>query len=137
MDQSHRPNRAKRLWYKWREMGVRRDVGGIMLIMGFGRLGLYRTTALADVLSMEVYGALLVGMGLLVIIAQPWRTRLWARISAILGAALLVGMAADGAHFQLLTLCTEPLAALAALLIGTTVLLELWFAYLLAEEALS
>ena len=137
MDQSHRPNRAKRLWYKWREMGVRRDVGGIMLIMGFGRLGLYRTTALADVLSMEVYGALLVGVGVAVIVARPWRTRLWSRCIAILGVALLGGMAADTAQLRLLALCTEPLMALAALVIGTTVLLEIWFAYLLAEEALS
>jgi len=127
----------KRIWYKWREMGVRRDVGGVMLIMGLGRLGAYRTTPVADALPLEIYGALLVGVGVAVIVAHPWRTRWWARIIAILGAALLVGMAADSAHFGLLALLTEPLAALAALLIGTTVLLEIWFAYLLAEEAFS
>ena len=137
MQQHDRRGMVTRLWYKWREMGVRRDVGGVMLIMGLGRLGVYRTTPVADALPPEVYGVLLVGVGLAVIVARTWRTRLWARLSAILGAALLVGMAADSAHFQLLALCTEPQAAFAALLIGTTVILELWFAYLLAEEALS
>jgi len=119
MEQSHRPNRAARLWYKWREMGVRRDVGVIMLIMGLGRLGLYRTSPIADFLSMEVYGALLVSLGLLVIISKPWRGKLWARIVAILGAALLAGMAIDVG------------------VIGVTALLEAWLAYLLAEEGLS
>ena len=127
----------KRIWYKWREMGVRRDVGGVMLIMGLGRLGAYRTTPVADALPLEIYGALLVGVGVAVIVARPWRTRLWSRCIAILGVALLGGMAADTAQLRLLALCTEPLMALAALVIGTTVLLEIWFAYLLAEEALS
>ena len=137
MEQSHRPNRAARLWYKWREMGVRRDVGVIMLIMGLGRLGLYRTNPIANFLSLETYGVLLVGIGLLVIVTKPWRAKLWARIVAILGASLLVGMAADTANFDLAAICTEPLLALAGLLIGVTVLLEAWLAYLLAEEGLS
>ena len=137
MEQSQRPKRALRIWGKWREMGVRRDVGFMMLIMGFGRLGFYRTTPLADALPVELYGALLVIGAVAVIGAQPWRTRLWARIIAILCAALLVGMAADAAQLNVLALCAEPLIALTTLLIGVTVLLELWFAYLLAEEALS
>ena len=118
MDQSHRPNRAKRLWYKWREMGVRRDVGVIMLIMGLGRLGLYRTNPIANFLSLETYGVLLVGIGILVIVTKPWRAKWWARIVAILGASLLAGMAVDVG------------------VIGVTALLEAWLAYLLAEEGL-
>jgi hypothetical protein len=118
MEQPHRPKRAARIWHTWQSLGIRRDVGVIMLIMGLGRLGLYRTTSSANFLSLEVYGILLVGMGLLVIISKPWRTKLWARIIAILGAALLFGMAADVG------------------VISVTMLLEAWLGYLLAEEGL-
>jgi hypothetical protein len=94
-------------------------VGIIMLIMGLGRLGVYRTTPIANSLPVEVYGCLLVAIGLAVIVSQPWRTRLWARIVAVAGATLLMGMAIDvGA-------------------IGVTALLEAWLGYLLAEEGLS
>ena len=100
-------------------MGTRRASAGVMLIMGLGRLGAYRTSTIANALPTEVYGWLLVVFGLGLFVTQPWRHKWWARLTAALACALLGGMAVDVG------------------VLGVTALLEAWLALLLAEEALT
>lgn len=99
--------------------GLRRGLAGLLLIMGLGRLGMWRTSALATALSMETYGLLLTGLGLALLATLPRRFGWPGRLVAGLAAVLLAGMAWDVGVW------------------GVTALMEGWMAYCLAGECLS
>ena len=103
----------------WHGSGARKGIAGIMLIMALGRLGLYRSATLADALTAEQYGTLLLGLGLALWGTQRVRLRLGGRLVAALSAVLLAGMAWDVGAW------------------GVTALLEAWLAYGLLGETLS
>jgi hypothetical protein len=96
--------------------GVRRFIGGIMLIMGLGRLGLYRSQPLANALTPSEYGVLLVVLGALLCINGRFRLSIGGRIVGGLGAILMAGMAWD------------------VNALGVTALLEGWMAAALLRE---
>jgi len=94
-----------------------------MGIMGLGRMGLYQSRPLADALSPEVYGLLLLSGAAALALTYPARHRVRGRSVAVLCAALLFGLAVDAT----VTTCGA----------SVTAGIELWLAYLLAEEALA
>jgi len=68
----------------------------IMLIAGFGRVGLYLAVALpTDECYVQINGALLIIGGLAVMLTTPWRLRRSGRIVAAAAAVILAGMAWD------------------------------------------
>jgi hypothetical protein len=113
------PTRRQRLGNCWRgatHITLRRFVAGIMLIMGFGRLGLYATVMLEMSLTLTQYGVLLVILGLALWPNGHFRLSIGGRIVAALAAILMFGMAWDvGA-------------------LGVTALIEAWMAIALLKE---
>jgi hypothetical protein len=98
---------------------ARRFIAVVMIIMGLGRLGLYRTASLATSLTDDQYGWLLLILGLALVISLRWRLLWPGRAVAALAAILMAGMAWDvGA-------------------VGVTLLIEAWMAYGLLGEVFS
>lgn len=114
-------NVLRRIWYALRPGTIRRVVAGIMLIIAGGRLGLYSSRPLADILSTSTYGILLLIIGLALYVGHDWHYTLVGRSVAAAGALLLATMAWDGASVSL----------------GVTVLVEVWLALLLLFSVFS
>lgn len=98
---------------------ARRFIAGVMIIMGLGRLGLYRSAALSAFLTDDQYGLLLLVLGLALVVSLHWRLRWPGRLVAALAAILLAGMAWDVGT------------------VGVTLLIEAWMAYGLLGEVFS
>lgn len=94
----------------------RKFVGGMMVIMGLGRLDAWPTRILADALPACLYGWLLLGLGLGLLMTLGVRLYAIGRVVAGLACVLLTGMVADVGY------------------IGVTSLMEAWMAYALAAE---
>ena len=92
-----------------------------MLIMGLGRLGFYSARPLADALTPTAYGLLLLVCAVALMLTYRVRHQLRGRFVAIFCAALLFALAVDATT----VVCGA----------SVTALIELWLAYLLAEEA--
>ncbi len=96
---------------------ARGAVAGLMLIMAGGRFGLWQSRPGTTWLTADIYGWLLALMGVALFTSLPWRLHWAGRLIAVLGAALLGGMAFDVGVW------------------GNTALILAWFAVLLLRES--
>jgi hypothetical protein len=103
----------------WRAFFGRALIGGIMVIMGLGRLGVYKTATLADILPTATYGALLLVIGGALLVTHRWRHTWWGRGTCAVGALLLAAMAWDIGYIGVTSLLE---AAMALSLLGSTLL---------------
>lgn len=112
---------AAHVWLAFRPNTIRRAVAGVMIIMALGRLGLYESRPLSDILTDSSYGILLLVLGVLLYIGHDWHYKLTGRFVAAAGAVLLGTMAWDAASISF----------------GTTALIEFWLSFLLVLSAFS
>jgi hypothetical protein len=92
--------------FPWRAMGaatlgwlrkvtVRKLLGLVFAIMGLARLGLFSYGGGGEFLKPTVYGLLLIGVSLALLLTHATRLRTAGRLAASCGVGLCWGMAAD------------------------------------------
>ena len=87
---------AQRQAIDWpRVLYARVFIAGVMIIMGLGRWGAFTSISASNTLPVQVYGSLLLILGVALWVTHPWRYSWPARLVDGLAAILLAAMAWD------------------------------------------
>lgn len=89
----------KQRWVQWRHYATnvalfRTLLGGVLLIIGGGRLGLFSYSS-PTTLPGTVYGVLMLTGGVALWLTARWRSQWQGRVAALYGAALCFGFGFD------------------------------------------